>query len=99
MYRTHLCNALRSEHIDQTVTLCGWVNSNRDHHGVLFIDLRDREGITQVVFRPELFPEAAAAAHNLRGEDVIQVTGTVMARLPGTENTKLATGSIEVVAS
>ena len=99
MYRTQLCNALRPEHIDQTVTLCGWVNSNRDHHGVLFIDLRDREGITQVVFRPELYPEAAAAAHNLRSEDVIQVVGTVMARLPGTENPKLATGAIEVVAS
>ena len=98
MYRTHLCNALRSEHIGQTVTLCGWVNSNRDHHGVIFVDLRDREGITQVVFRPELFPEAAAAAHFLRSEDVIQVTGNVMARLPGTENTKLATGAIEVVA-
>ena len=97
MYRTHLCNALRSEHIGQTVTLCGWVNSNRDHHGVIFVDLRDREGVTQVVFRPELFPDAAAAAHYLRGEDVIQITGQVMARLPGTENTKLSTGSIEVV--
>ena len=98
MYRTHLCNALRPGNIGQTVTLCGWVNSNRDHHGVIFIDLRDREGLTQVVFRPELFPEAAAAAHHLRGEDVIQITGSVAARLPGTENPKLATGEIEVVA-
>ena len=99
MYRTHLCNELRPEHIGQTVTLCGWVNSNRDHHGVLFIDLRDREGITQVVFRPELYPDAALAAHNLRSEDVIQVTGSIAARLPGTENTKLLSGGIEVVAS
>jgi len=99
MYRTQLCNALRSEHIGQTVTLCGWVNSNRDHHGVIFIDLRDREGLTQVVFRPELYPEAAAVAHQLRSEDVIQISGTVSARLPGTENPKLATGDIEVVAS
>jgi len=98
MYRTHLCNALRPEHIGQTVTLCGWVNSNRDHHGVIFIDLRDREGLTQVVFRPELYPEAAAIAHDLRSEDVIQVTGTVSARLDGTENAKLETGAIEVVA-
>jgi aspartyl-tRNA synthetase len=99
MYRTHHCNALRSQHIGQTVTLCGWVNSNRDHQGVIFIDLRDREGVTQVVFRPELFPDAAKAAHHLRGEDVIRITGTVTARLPGAENPKLATGDIEVVAS
>jgi aspartyl-tRNA synthetase len=99
MYRTHLCNQLRKDHIGQTVTLAGWVNSRRDHGGVIFIDLRDREGLTQVVFRPEEHPQVAEASHGLRGEDVIQVTGMVAARLAGTENAKLATGEIEVVAS
>lgn len=97
MYRTNSCNALRKEHIAQTVTLAGWVNSKRDHHGVVFIDLRDREGITQIVFRPEESPEATALSHKLRNEDVIQVTGIVHARLEGTENPKLDTGAIEVV--
>ena len=99
MYRTHHCNQLRKADIGQTVTLAGWVNTNRDHHGVIFIDLRDREGVTQVVFRPEENPEVAAASHKLRGEDVIQISGRVAARLPGTENAKLATGEIEIVAT
>jgi aspartyl-tRNA synthetase len=99
MYRTHLCNQLRKEHVGQTVTLAGWVNSRRDHGGVIFIDLRDREGLTQVVFRPEEQPQVAEASHGLRGEDVIQIIGIVAARLPGTENPKLATGDIEVIAS
>ncbi len=99
MYRTHHCSQLRPADIGQTVTLSGWVNTNRDHHGVIFIDLRDREGMTQAVFRPEENPEAAAAAHKLRGEDVVQVTGVVAARLAGTENTKLDTGAIEIIAT
>ena len=99
MYRTHLCHELRKEHIGQTVTLSGWVNSRRDHGGVIFIDLRDREGLTQVVFRPEEHPQVAETSHGLRGEDVLQLTGVVAARLPGTENAKLATGEVEVVAS
>src|SRR3954469_405520 len=99
MYRTTSCNSLRPAAIGQTVTLAGWVDSNRDHHGVVFIDLRDREGVTQVVFRPEENPEVAAASHKLRSEDVIQITGRVAARLPGTENAKLDTGEIEVVAT
>ncbi|MGV3533573.1 MAG: aspartate--tRNA ligase [Chthoniobacteraceae bacterium] len=99
MYRTTTCSALRKDHIGQTVTLAGWVNSRRDHGGVIFIDLRDREGLTQVVFRPEEHPQVAEASHGLRSEDVIQVTGTVSARLAGTENAKLGTGDIEVVAS
>jgi aspartyl-tRNA synthetase len=98
MYRTHLCNQLRKDHIGQTVTLAGWVNSRRDHGGVIFIDLRDREGLTQVVFRPEEHPQVSETSHGLRGEDVIQITGIVAARLAGTENAKLATGDIEVVA-
>jgi aspartyl-tRNA synthetase len=98
-YRTFHCNAVRSEHIGQTVTLCGWVNSARDHGGVIFIDLRDREGLTQVVFRPEENAELAAQSHHLRDEDVLQVTGKVAARLTGTENAKLGTGEIEIVAT
>jgi len=98
MYRSTTCNCLRKEHIGQTVTLAGWVNTNRDQGGVIFIDLRDREGITQVVFRPEEDAEIAAASHKLRREDVVQIVGQVSARLPGTENAKLATGEIEVVA-
>ncbi len=99
MYRTTDCNTLRKDNIDQTVTLAGWVNSRRDHGGVIFIDLRDREGLTQVVFRPEEHSQVADASHGLRAEDVIQITGKVAARLPGTENAKLATGHIEVIAS
>jgi aspartyl-tRNA synthetase len=99
MYRTHHCNELRSSHIAQEVTLSGWVASRRDHGGVIFIDLRDREGLTQVVFRPETSAEVAAEAHHLHDEDVVQVRGEVVARLAGTTNPKLATGDIEVVAS
>ena len=99
MYRTTSCNSLRTEHVGSTVTLAGWVNARRDHGGVTFVDLRDREGWTQVVFRPEEFSAVAEAAHGLRAEDVIQVTGKVSARLAGTENSKLATGGIELIAS
>jgi aspartyl-tRNA synthetase len=97
MFRTHNCNSLRKSDIGRRVTLAGWVNVTRDHGGVIFIDLRDREGLTQVVFRPEENAELAKQAHTLRGEDVIQVSGTVAARLPGTENPNLATGDIEIV--
>jgi aspartyl-tRNA synthetase len=99
MYRTHHCNELRAFNVGQDVKLAGWVDSRRDHGGVIFIDLRDREGLTQVVFRPEEFPEVAASAHTLRSEDVAQIIGKVARRLEGTQNPKLATGEIEVVAS
>ncbi|MDB6134238.1 MAG: aspartyl-tRNA synthetase [Verrucomicrobiales bacterium] len=99
MYRTHHCSELRPAHIGQTVTLAGWVNSVRDQGGVIFVDLRDREGITQIVFRSEENKEAAEASHKLRDEDVIMVAGRVTARLAGTENAKVATGEIELVAS
>lgn len=99
MYRTTTCNSLRKEQTGQTVTLAGWVNSRRDHGGVIFIDLRDREGLTQVVFRPEEHPQVSEASHGLRAEDVIQVTGVVAARVEGTGNAKLETGDIEVIAS
>jgi aspartyl-tRNA synthetase len=98
-YRTHHCNELRPAHIGQTVTLAGWVNSARDHGGVIFVDLRDREGMTQVVFRPEENPEAAAASHELRDEDVIQLTGHAEKRLEGTTNTNIETGEIEIVVT
>jgi aspartyl-tRNA synthetase len=99
MFRTHECNSLRKSDIGKQVTLAGWVNVTRDHGGVIFIDLRDREGLTQAVFRPEENAELAKQAHTLRGEDVIQVSGTVAARLPGTENPNLATGDIEIIPS
>src|SRR3989441_10385553 len=99
MYRTHDCNSLRKSDIGSEVTLAGWVNVTRDHGGVIFIDLRDREGLTQVVFRPEENPELAKEAHSLRYEDVIQVSGRVAARPPGTENPNLATGDIEIIPS
>jgi len=100
--RTHHCNELRTGHIDETVTLIGWVNTVRDQGGVIFIDLRDREGITQCVFRAEASPEAAEISHKLRSEDVVQVTGLVAARLKtediDTKNDNLETGEIEIVA-
>ena len=99
MYRTHHCNELRASNVGQEVKLAGWVDSRRDHGGVIFIDLRDREGLTQVVFRPEEFPKVAASAHTLRSEDVAQIVGKVALRLAGTQNPKLTTGEIEVVAS
>src|SRR5437879_7649138 len=99
MYRTHDCNSLRKSDIGSEVTLAGWVNVTRDHGGVIFIDLRDREGLTQVVFRPEENSELAREAHTLRSEDVIQVSGRVAARLPGTQNPNIATGDIEIIPS
>jgi len=99
MYRTHDCNSLRKTDIGREVTLAGWVHVSRDHGGVIFVDLRDREGLTQVVFRPEENAELAKQAHTLRSEDVIQVSGRVAPRVPGTENQKLATGDIEVIPS
>jgi len=95
--RTHHCNALRTDHVDQTVTLAGWVNNYRDHGGVRFIDLRDREGLTQIVFHPES-AEAHALAQKLRHEDVVSVTGKCIRR-EGGPNPKLATGEVEVDAT
>src|SRR6266550_4708460 len=97
MDRTHHCNELRKTDVGKQVTLAGWVHVSRDHGGVIFIDLRDRAGLTQVVFRPEENAEVAKEAHTLRSEDVIEISGRVAARVPGTENPKLATGDIEVI--
>jgi aspartyl-tRNA synthetase len=96
--RTHTCGELRQSHTGQTVLLNGWVNTYRSYNDQVFIDLRDRYGVTQVVFesdRPELFK----ASHELRGEFVIAVTGTVRERLPGKHNPKLATGDVEIQAA
>jgi len=100
MKRTHHCNELRPANIGQTVTLAGWVHSRRDLGGVIFIDVRDREGRTQTVFDPsdlskELFDRAAA----LRSECVIRVTGKVRQRPAGTNNPKIATGEVEVAVA
>ena len=97
-YRTNTCGELNTENIGQSVTLAGWVNRRRDHGGLVFLDIRDRYGITQVICDPERSPEAHRVASELRSEYVIQVTGTVVHRLPGTENPHLSTGAIEVAA-
>jgi len=99
MKRTHSCGALRLVQAGQEVHLAGWVSGRRDHGGVIFIDLRDREGITQIVFNPALAPEVSAAAHALRSEYVVHITGKVSPRPEGTKNAALATGEIEILAS
>src|ERR1700709_2178650 len=97
MFRTHHCNALRAANIGEQVTLAGGVPSQRDLGGVIFADLRDREGLTQIIFRPEEHPDVTQRAHSLGLEDVIQVTGRVAPRIPGQTNKNLPTGEIEVV--
>ncbi|HTQ39754.1 MAG TPA: aspartate--tRNA ligase [Pirellulales bacterium] len=96
MYRTHTCGELRASHVGQTITLCGWVDTYRDHQGVLFIDLRDRYGKAQVVVSPESGAENLELAKNIRCEWVLKVTGHVARRPEGAANPKLATGEIEV---
>jgi len=96
--RTHNCCELRADDAGASVTLKGWVDSRRDHGGLIFIDLRDREGITQVVLNPEIDQIAHQQAHEIRNEYVIQVTGAVSIRPEGTKNTSLKTGEIEVYA-
>ena len=98
MLKSHNCGELRENHAGQKVTLAGWVHRRRDHGGKVFIDLRDREGIVQVVFNPQVSQEAYQVAGSLRSEYVIQVTGEVVPRPEGTRNPKLATGDIEVIA-
>src|SRR5512143_2442867 len=97
--RTHACGELRASDADREVTLCGWVSHRRDHGGVTFIDLRDREGSVQVVFHPQDAAEAHAVAQDLRGEWVVRATGIVRLRPEGMANPALATGEVEVVAS
>ena len=94
--RSHYCGHINESHIDDTVTLCGWVHRRRDHGGVIFIDLRDREGISQVVFDPDTV-EAFTAAEGVRNEFVLKVTGRVRNRPEGTENADMPTGMVEVL--
>jgi aspartyl-tRNA synthetase len=96
--RTHLCGTLREEHVGRTVTLMGWAATRRDLGGVIFIDLRDREGLCQIVARPEVSKEAHASADRVRGEFVLAVVGEVARRSPETVNPKLPTGAVEVLA-
>lgn len=97
--RTNSCNELSKKNINKEVTLCGWVNSRRDHGGIIFIDLRDRYGFTQIVFDPEFNKETHKLADSLKREYCIQVTGKVKARKKDMENPNLPTGDIEVFIS
>lgn len=99
MKRTHNCGELRKKDTGQKVTLTGWLHRRRDHGGLIFIDLRDRNGITQVIFNPAIDPEAHEKAHDLRAEYVLTVEGKVNLRPEGTENPDLPTGEIEVIAN
>ena len=98
-YRTHTCGQLRLEDAGTTARLAGWVHRRRDHGQLIFLDLRDRHGITQVVIDKADAPDAHAIASRIRPEFVVMVAGTVAPRLPGTENTKLPTGAIELQAT
>ena len=99
MLKTTSCGSLRTKDAGQSVTLAGWVHRRRDHGSLIFIDIRDRDGLTQVVFNPEVAPDAHAVASTFRGEWVIQVAGEVAARPEGTENPGMATGEVEVIAA
>ncbi|MDG1386908.1 MAG: aspartate--tRNA ligase [Halioglobus sp.] len=94
--RTHYCGVLNTANIDETVTICGWVDRRRDHGGVIFLDMRDREGIVQVVFDPDT-EEHFERADRVRSEYVLKITGRVRARGEGTVNPAMATGEIEVL--
>lgn len=98
MLRTHTCGELRSEHVGQRVTLCGWVDKTRDHGQTVFLDLRDRYGKTQIMISPDSGSENLDTAKKLRGEDVALFSGIVRGRLEGKSNDKLDTGAIELVA-
>jgi len=99
MLKSHACGELGTEHIGREVVLAGWVHRRRDHGGLIFIDLRDHDGIVQVVFHPQEGPEAFRVADAARSEYVLQVRGTVARRPAGTENPNLPTGEVEVRAT
>ena len=99
MKRTHTCGEINKKDIDKQVVLSGWVHKRRDHGGLIFIDLRDRQGITQIVFNPEKGKKAHETAHHLRSEYVISVKGNVSPRPAGTENPNIPTGDIEIIVS
>ncbi len=94
--RSHYCGDMRSEHIEETVSLCGWVHRRRDHGGVIFLDVRDHTGIVQVVFDPDT-QESFALADQMRNEFVVSIEGRVRARDPAAVNPKMPTGEIEVL--
>jgi aspartyl-tRNA synthetase len=94
--RTHYCGQLNASHLDQDISICGWVHRRRDHGGVIFIDLRDREGLVQVVFDPDA-PESFQVAERVRNEFVLQIRGKVRRRPAGTENKNMPTGEIEIL--
>lgn len=96
--RTHYCGELRSEDIGKTVTLCGWIDRRRDHGGVIFLDLRDRAGLVQIVSDPQRTPDSYHNAETLRNEYVVKITGRVSQRPPESLNPKLPTGEIEIYA-
>jgi len=98
LLKSHSCAELREKHAGQKVILAGWVHRRRDHGGMAFIDLRDSSGIVQVVLNPQISPQAYQVASSLRNEYVVQVEGEVVSRPKGTENPKLVTGGIEVIA-
>ena len=98
MLKSHNCGQLRKEHVGDKVTLAGWVDRRRDHGRLIFIDLRDREGIIQVAFNPEVSEACHEVASKMRSEYVARISGEVAFRPPGTENPRLPTGDIEVVA-
>ena len=97
-YRTHTCGELKKANAGQQVKLAGWINRRRDHGGLIFLDIRDRYGLTQIICDPERSPEAHRIASELRSEFVVQVQGQVVSRLAGTENPNLSTGEIEIAA-
>ena len=97
MKRTNTCGELTKKDNKKGIVLCGWVNSRRDHGGIIFIDLRDRYGLTQIVFDPKHDKKVHSMAEHLRREDVLQVKGKVRPRGKGLENPKLKTGEIEVL--
>ncbi|TAG91404.1 MAG: aspartate--tRNA ligase, partial [Oscillatoriales cyanobacterium] len=98
LWNRHLACELRSEHIGQTVTLYGWVDRRRDHGGVIFLDLRDRSGLVQIVSDPQRTPDSYHGAEALRGEYVVRITGRVTSRPADSLNPKLPTGEVEIYA-
>jgi aspartyl-tRNA synthetase len=98
-WRDMLCGEVRPEHVGRTIVLSGWANTRRDHGGLVFVDLRDRSGICQLVVNPEHAPDAAAAAHAVRNEFVLRAEGEVVHRAPELVNPRLATGAVEVQVS
>ena len=99
MLRTHTCGQLTKNDVNKTVKLCGWVHRRRDHGKLTFIDIRDRYGLTQIIFIPKVAPEAHKAAQSLGPEFVVKVTGTVGLRPKGSENLNIPTGEVEVCAA